>query len=277
MLFIMMRALQVGVVVCVVADPVAAQWLQYPTPGVPRDSRGKPNLSAPAPRTADGKPDLSGLWQLDTSCSAGERCPPAAQTADYPVAPEFLNMGARVRGGLPYQPWAAALVKERSARFGADDPVALCKPSGPVRLLTFPPPRKLLHMPGLVVILSERDVTFRQIFTDGRPLPKDPEPSFNGYSTGRWVKDALVVETNGLRDGMWLDRQGSPITDAAKVTETFRRVNYGRLEIEVTVDDPKAYAAPWTVSLVQKIMLDTDLLEYHCNDNEKDRAHLIVK
>ena len=152
--------------------------------------------------------------------------------------------------------------------------MTLCKPAGALRLLTFPPPRKVLQLAGLVVILSERDVTYRQIFTDGRPLPKDPEPSFNGYSTGRWVKDTLVVETNGLRDG-WLDRRGSPMTDEARITEKFRRVNYGRLEVEVTVDDQKAYTKPFTVTLNQKILLDTDLLEYHCNDNEKDRAHLI--
>jgi hypothetical protein len=264
------RVLQIVVVSCLMTGPVAAQWLQYPTPGVPRDARGTPNLSAPAPRVANGRPDLSGVWQLEASCPP-DGCP------DYAPAPEFANFGAKLRDGLPYQPWAAALVKERSAQLGKDDPVAWCKPAGALRLLTYPPPRKVLQLPGLVVILSERDVTFRQIFTDGRPLPKDPEPSWNGYSTGRWVKDTLVVETNGLRDGIWLDRRGSPMTDAARITEKFRRVNYGRLEVEVTVDDPKAYTAPWTVTLVQKIMLDTDLLEYHCNDNEKDRAHLVGK
>jgi len=146
-----------------------------------------------------------------------------------------------------------------------------------LRLLTFPPPGKLLQLPGLVVILTERDVTFRQIFTDGRPLPEDPEPSFNGYSTGRWVRDTLVVETVGLRDGIWIDRIGSPMTDAARITERFHRVNYGRLDIEVTVNDPKAYTKPWTVTLAQRILPDTDLLEYHCNDNEKDRVHLVGK
>jgi hypothetical protein len=256
--------------------PAAAQWLHYPTPGVPHGSDGKPNLSAPAPRISDGKPDLSGLWQLDTTCPP-QGCEGVNQVGDYPVAPEFRYIGARLRGGLPYQPWAAALVKQRSEQNGKDDPVTLCKPAGALRLLTFPPPRKVLQLPGLVVILSERDVTYRQIFTDGRPLPKDPEPSFNGNSTGRWVKDTLIVETNGLRDGMWLDRRGSPMTDAARITEKFRRVNYGRLEIEVTVDDPKAYTTPWTVTLNQQILLDTDLLEYHCNDNEKDRARLVGK
>jgi len=233
------------VVAFLTGTPAAAQWLQYPTARVPRDSHAKPNLAAPVPRTFDGKPDLSGLWQLDTSCPP-QGCEGANQVGDYPVAPEFRNFGARLRNGLPYQPWAADLVKQRSEQNGKDDPV----------------------------ILSERDVTYRQIFTDGRPLPKDPEPSFNGYSTGRWVKDTLVVETNGLREG-WLDRRGSPITDVARITEKFRRVNYGRLEVEVTVDDPKAYTTPFTVTLNQKILLDTDLLEYHCNDNEKDRAHLV--
>jgi hypothetical protein len=256
------------VVVFLMITPAGAQWLHYPTSGVPRDARGKPNLSAPAPRAVDGKPDLSGVWQLDASCPP-EGCP------DYPVGPEFGNFGARLRDGLPYQPWAAALVTERSAQSGKDDPVSWCRPAGALRLLTYPPPRKLLQLPGLVVILSERDVTYRQIFTDGRPLPQDPEPSWNGYSTGRWVKDTLVVETNGLRDGIWLDRRGSPMTGAAKVTEKFRRVNYGRLEIDVTVDDPKAYTKPWTVTLAQTILPDTDLLEYHCNDNEKDRGHLV--
>jgi len=263
------------VVVVLTIAPAAAQWLQYPTPGVPRDSQGKPNLAAPAPRTSDGKPDLSGLWQLDTSCPP-QGCEGVNQVGDYPVAPEFRNFGARLPNGLPYQPWAAALVKQRSEQNGKDDPVTLCKPADVLRLLTFPPPRKLLQVPGLVVILSERDVTYRQIFTDGRPLPKDPEPSFNGYSTGRWMNDTLVVETNGLREG-WLDRRGSPLTEAARITERFRRVNYGRLEIEVTVDDSKAYTTPFTVALNQKILLDTDLLEYHCNDNEKDRAHLVGK
>lgn len=252
------------------ASSAQAQWLKYPTPGVPRLADGKPDLTAPAPRTADGKPDLSGVWQLEARC-------PAEGCRDYPGAPEFANLGAKLRGGLPYQAWAADLVKKRSADLGRDDPVAFCRPGGAVRILTFPPYRKFIQLPGLFVILSERDVTFRQIFIDGRPLPIDPEPSWNGYSTGRWQGDALVVETNGLRDGTWLDRNGSPMTDAAKLTERFRRVNYGRLEVEVTVDDSKAYTRPWTVTLTQQIVVDTELLDYHCNDNEKDANHLVGK
>jgi hypothetical protein len=152
-----------------------------------------------------------------------------------------------------------------------------CKPSGSLRLLTFPPFRKFLQLPGLFVILSERDVTYRQIFLDGRPLPDDPTPTWNGYSVGRWDGDPLVVQTIGFRDDTWLDRNGSPMTAAAKVTERFRRINDGRLEVDVTVDDPKAYTRPWTVTLTQLLVPDTELLDYHCLDNERDRTHMVGK
>jgi len=137
--------------------------------------------------------------------------------------------------------------------------------------------KKVIQTPGLLVIINERDVMYRQIFTDGRPLPLDPHPSWNGYSTGRWEGDTLVVQSNGFRDDGWLDRGGSPLTAAAKITERFRRVNFGRMEIEVTVDDPKAYTAPWTVKLTQVIALNTDLLDYVCLENEKDLAHVPAK
>jgi hypothetical protein len=255
----------------VFAIPTAsAQWLNYPTARVPRLSNGNPNLTAPAPRTGDGKPDLSGIWQLEA------RCPPEG-CGDYPAAPEFADLGARLKGGLPYQPLAAELVEKRAAQLGRDDPVGSCRPAGAIRLLTFPPPRKILQLPGEVVILSERDVTYRQIFTDGRPLPHDPDPSWNGFSTGKWEGDTLIAQTIGVRDGTWLDRKGSPMTDAAKITERFRRVNYGRLEIEVTVDDPKAYIQPWTIKLNQLIVLNTELLDYYCLDNERDATHMIGK
>ena len=250
--------------------PLSAQWLNYPTAGVPRLADGKPNLDAPAPRLADGKPDLSGVWQLEASC-------PSEGCADYPAAPEFLNIAAKLKGGLPYQPWASELVEKRAADLGRDDPVAHCRPAGALRSLTFPPPRKIVQLANLMVILSERDVTYRQIFTDGRPLPKEPDPAWNGYSSGKWQGDVLVVNTIGFRDGTWIDRRGNFITEAAKMTERFRRVNYGRLEVELTIDDPKAYTKPWTVRLNQLIQLDTELLEYFCQDNEKDAPHLVGK
>jgi hypothetical protein len=258
---------RVAAVSIIVFVPAQAQWLNYPTPGAPRLPNGKPNLSAAAPRLGS-KPDLSGVWHLESPACGQDGC------GDYPGALEFLDIGAKLEGGLPYQPWAAELVKKRAADLGRDDPVAFCRPAGAIRLLTYPPPRKIIQTPQVVLILSERDVTFRQIFTDGRPLPKDPEPSFNGYSTGRWEGDALVVRTIGFRDGIWLDRKGSPITDAATMTERFRRVNYGRLEIELTITDMKAYTKPWTIKLNQLIVPDTELLDYYCQDNEKDVKHL---
>jgi len=249
-----------------------SQWLKYPTAGVPKTPSGLPDLSAPTPRTADGKPDLSGIWEIENTGG----CPPYG-CPDLPLSKEFLNIGARLAGGLPYQPWAADVVKKRMADNGQEDPASRCQPAGPIRLFTFPQYRKMVQVPGLLVMLSERDVTFRQIFTDGRELPKDPQPSFHGYSSGRWDGDTLIVQTNGFRDGMWLDRSGSPLTDAAKMTERFRRVNYGKLEIEITIDDPKAYTALWTVKFNQFIVLNTELLEYFCQENEKDQPHLVGK
>jgi hypothetical protein len=137
--------------------------------------------------------------------------------------------------------------------------------------------RKIVQTPGLIVILNERNATYRQIFTDGRPLPQDPQPSFNGYSTGKWDGDTLVVTTSGFREGTWLDRKGSPLTESGTITERFHRVNVGRLEIEITVDDSKAYTAPWTIKLSQNLKVDTELLDYICLENEKDTPHLVGK
>jgi hypothetical protein len=247
---------------CLVGS-VSAQWLEHRTANVPRLADGKPNLAAPAPRAVDGKPDLSGIWYLHFDGCGRFGC------ADYQAGPEFFDYGAKLPGGLPYLPWAATLVKERMSQFAKDDPIGLCRPGGLFRFHTFPPPRKMLQLSNLVVILSERDVTYRQIFVDGRSLPTDPEPTWNGYSVGRWEGETLVVQTNGLREGTWIDRNGSPLTAAAQVTERFRRVSFGRLDIEVTVNDPKAYSRPWTVTLNQDLAADTELLDYHCTDNEK--------
>jgi len=138
-----------------------------------------------------------------------------------------------------------------------------------------PYPRKMIQVPGLLVILFERDTAYRQIFTDGRPLPDDPQPGFNGYSTGKWEGDTLIVETKGFRDGTWLDVSGTPLTDAATVTERFRRPNVGRLEIEITVNDPKAYTKPWTIQVNQAFAADTDMLEFVCPENERDARRLV--
>jgi len=251
-----------------------AQWLHYPTPGLPRTPDGKPNLAAPAPRASDGHPDLSGIWQIDlTKCRPGQPC----ENDSDGGAREFSDIAIHLGSGLPYQQWASEVVKKRTADLGKDDPVALCQPAGALRLLTYPLYRKIIQTPAVTVILSERDVTYRQLFTDGRPLPKDPEPTWNGYSVGKWEGDTLVVETVGFHDGTWLDRRGSPLTEAGRMTERFRRTSFGKLDIEVTVDDAQAYTKPWTVRLPQHLVSDTELLDYHCNDNEKDVVHAVGK
>jgi hypothetical protein len=256
----------------VFAAPLHAQWVDYPTPGVPRTPAGTANLNAPTPRSIDGHPDLSGIWDIEHN----RPCPPDG-CPDMRVGQEFLDIGWGVKGGLPYQPWAAKIVKERIENNGKDDPTTLCSSAGIIKNLTSPLLRKIIQVPGLLIILSERNENYRQIFTDGRPLPSIDLPSFNGFSSGRWEGDTLVVQTIGFKDGLWLDHVGSPMTDAAKVTERFRRVNYGKLEIEVTVDDPKAYTNPWTVKLNHSIVADTELVDYNCLENEKDVQHLVGK
>jgi hypothetical protein len=178
---------------------------------------------------------------------------------------------------VPYQPWAAELNKQRKLRDGIDGQETRCQPLFVLQKMAFPGPKKIIQTPGLLLVLWERNMEYRQIFTDGRPLPVDPNPSWQGYSSGKWEDDTLVVETSGFRDGLWADGFGSPLTDAAKVTERFRRPNYSQMEIEVTVDDPKAYTRPWTIKLNQYIMLDTDLLEQYLCENEKDVVHMGVR
>ncbi len=248
---------------------VSAQWLHYPTAGVPKKPDGSPDLSAPAPRTIDGKPDFTGTWEPEKN----KPCPPEG-CDDIQVPQEFVNIGWSVKGGLPFQSWALELKKARQARYSIDDPATQCLPVGIMKTHTAPLLKKLVQVPGLLLILSERNAMYRQIFTDGRPLPEEPQPSWNGYSTGKWEGDTLVVQSNGFREDGWLDRGGTPATDALKLTERFRRINFGRMEIDLTVDDTKAYTRPWDVHLVQTLALDTDLLDYICLENEKDRAHM---
>jgi len=259
------RALVFGVLL----SPLPGQWINHPTAGVPRTADGKPDLGAACPRTPDGKPDLSGLWLMQTSRQGNPNFPGCE-----PVPDEFINIAASLKSGLPYQPWAADLVKVRGKEQRVNDPMSHCLPVGPVRLYTWPSPRKVIQAAELLVIMNEFSTSYRQIFTDGRPLPADPNPSWNGYSSGKWEGDTLVVQTNGLRDGLWLDATGNPLTESAKLTEKFRRIDFGHLQIEITVDDPKAYTKPWTVTLTQTIKLDTDLLDFNCVENEKDSSHL---
>jgi hypothetical protein len=267
--------------VLLASSALFAQWPAYPTAGVPKTPDGKPNLTGPAPRTPDGKPDLSGIWKFVDSPDARPGPPPPAGTRSsgigvrIPGLLQFFDIGSTLKDGLPFQPWAAELRSQRVAQNNKDNPDAHCLPAGLVQLHTHPEPRKIIQTPGLIVILYEANAGVRQIFTDGRPLPgNDPEPWWYGYSTGKWDGDTLVVQTTGFRDDVWLDVEGSPLTKSGKMTELFRRVNYGNMEIEVTVDDAKAYTKPWTVKVNHRIMLDTDLIEFVCQENEKDAVHL---
>ena len=239
--------------------PATAQWLDYKTPGIPRLRDGKPNLSAPVPRTADGKPDLSGIYQ---ATNGGQ----------------FQNVAAGLRPeDFPIQPWAAALAKKREEENRKDDPYSHCMPPAVPRINVANHPFKILQLPGVLAILYETSNVFRQIFTDGRPLPTDPQPTWLGYSVGRWENDTLVVDSNGFNDRNWLDGdKGHPLSDALRVTERFRRIDFGHLEIQVTIDDPKVYTKPWTIKESLNLLPDTELLENIC-ENERDSGHLVGK
>jgi hypothetical protein len=236
------------------ATSVDAQWLKQPTPGMPRTADGKPNLAVATPRAADGHADLSGLWQLGTEIGYA-----ANITAD--IAPADI------------QPWASALSRKRLEDFGKDDPeITGCMPGGP-RHITRGGLTKIIQTPTVVIFLFE-DLSYRQIFLDGRQMPKDPNPTWMGYSIGRWDGDTLVIETSGFNDRTWLDFAGHPHSEMLRMTERFRRPTFGRMELQVTLDDPTVYAKPLTVSAGGNFVPDTDLIEFVC-ENEKDRAHLV--
>ena len=254
--------------IAVASVSLEAQWIGYPTANVPRTRDGKPNFAAPAPRAANGKPDFSGVWEAEgySRGTEGTGAPPRTV---------FFDLAHALGSRPPYQPWAGEVYDRRKADQSKDNPDARCLPLGPLQMLAHPLPKKILQSPGLLVLLHERNMEFRQIYIDGRPAPRDPNPSWYGYSTARWEGDALVVDTNGLRDGLWADFDGSPLTDQAKIRERFRRPNFGTLLVDVTIDDPKAYTRPFTVAVNSHLALDTDLLEYACLENEKDAKRLV--
>ena len=246
----------------------SAQWLDYPTPNVPSTPDGKPSLDAPTPRTPDGKPDFSGMWGWETRANCGARC------NDFQISREFMNIAATLSNKLPYRPEVADLVKKRTSEQDAD-PNVHCMPRDAPRIWTDDYYKRIFMVPGRMIILTERNMQYRQIFMDGRPLPEDPNPTWNGYSTAKWDGDTLVVETIGFKDDLWLDAAGNPLTNAGRMSERIRRPNYGKLEVEITIDDPSVYTAPWTVKLNQPLVLDSELLDYYCLENERDWIHMV--
>jgi hypothetical protein len=263
------RSVAVILVAVVMRSSVAAQWPPYPTPEVSRLANGQPNLEGPAPRTPQGTSDLSGLWRYVRRPGLPE---PQAGALGQPRVgtSQFWDIGTGLAEPIPFTPWARDVLAKRMADNSKDNPDAHCLPIGIMQLHTHGDPRRIVQTPRLIVMLYEANTGVRQIYTDGRPLPNnDPQPWYHGYSVGRWQGDTLIVETVGLRDDGWLDVNGTPLTSTGKLTERFRRGNFGTLDIEVTVEDPKAYTRPWTAHIRQQIMLDTDLFEFVCQENEK--------
>lgn len=257
-----MKLLSVIVVATVSVTAAPAQWFNHPTAGLPRTADGKPDLAAPTPKISDGKPDLSGIWLP-------------------PDTTYFMDLGADLRpGDVPYQPWAKTLATQRQQGVHKDDPLAQCMPPGVPRVETHGGhPFKIIQTPRELIVLYETSTNevFREIFTDGRTLPSDPQPSWKGYSIGRWEGDAMVVETIGFNDRGWIDTEkGRPQTEALHVTERFRRKNVGNLELSITIDDPKAYTKPWSAKLTLNLVPDTELIETVC-ENSRNTEHMVGK
>jgi len=252
----------------VLAALATAQWLNHPTPGIPRTPDGKPNLTAPVPKTADGKPDLTGLWQR-------QRNPNQRRTtlAMGPNLEDFMREGEKIP---PMLPAAQALHQQRMANFMADRPSSRCLPHGIPDQMLIGVPLKIVQNPGLTLILYEEFARFRQIFTDGRDFPPVSAPAWLGYSIGKWDKDTFVVDTRGFNDRSWLDDSGRPHTEALHTIERFHRTDFGHMDVEVTIDDPGAYTKPWSFPMQFQFLADTEMIEDVC-DNERDSNHSVGK
>jgi hypothetical protein len=248
----MRRAVLMALLAVVATAGLRAQWLNVPTPGAPRLPNGRVDLAAPAPRAPDGRTSLAGLWKPSPARLIGD-----------------ISAGLAAGERIPYQPWAEVVVKERAANLAKDDPTSNCIVGGVPRSDFVPYPFKILEMPGMVVILYEAIHSYRQIFTDGRSLPKDPSPAWFGYSVGKWDRDAFVVDSHGFNDNVWLDNAGRPAGESLRVSERFIRRDFGHMDIVITIDDPKTYTRPWTVTQPLVYQPDDELIEYICDENNR--------
>ena len=251
-----MKTITVTSALFLLAIPLSAQWFDWRTPGVPRTADGKPNLKAPTPRTSDGKPDLSGIWQ------------PEVTAYRFDVIQDLKEESI-------FRPEAEALFLKRVRDFRRDDPVTNCLPGGPSEMVngTY----RLIQTPTLVAILHEGGMgRYRQVHMDGRKLPKDPNPTWTGYSIGHWEGDTLLMESAGYNDRTWLDRAGHPHSESLRVTERFLRPDFGRIQYQITYDDPETLDKPLTLSLTAHWAGDTDMLENVCNESDRDKSHMIA-
>ncbi len=265
------------------AAALLAQWLNYPAPNVPRLPNGKVDLAAKAPRTRDGKPDLSGVWQTELEPADVIKSRAGNDAAKFIVPGDDPNTFSRYFFDLlsdfnadtsPMRPAAVEYMRTRPAR-AAGNPGGGCLPHGlPMSDLMSYAPFKIVQTPGMVAVLYELDNNFRQIYMDGRPLPKDPQPTWGGYSVGRWEGDTLVVDATGFTDRMKLDVAGHPHSETMRLQERFRRRDFGHLDVTITVDDPVWYTKPFTVKTTEILLPDSDVLETVCSENEKDGSHL---
>jgi hypothetical protein len=254
------------------APAASAQWPARTVPDVPRSTDGTVNLTAPTPRTSHGRPDLSGLWipQPDPNGK-----PEGVENTVFPRYLINVTKDLEDQGGL-LVPTAESRYRKRLATEGVEDPIAHCQPPGSSRIFSLPRPTKIIETPSAMLLLHEHDTTYRQIFTDGRPLPEEPFPTWMGYSIGRWDHDTFVVTTIGLTDRIWLDVQGHPQTEALVMTERFRRIDVGHLDIEVTYADPGTFKTPLTITHKLRLLPDQEMIEYFCSDNEKDRHRYVT-
>jgi hypothetical protein len=256
-----------------------AQWLNYPTPGTPRTSDGKPNLTAPARRAANGKPDLSGVWQVEPTPAEEMKRLFGDLSADGALGDTTAAFSKYLINVLldfkpeesPLRPEFANLVRQRSKQ---ESPLTRCLPFGIPGDDVLPGPFKIIQTADLILVRNEYENTFRQIYMDGRKVPADPEPLWLGYSVGKWEGDTLVVDTVGFNDKGWLDGMGHPHSEALHLVERFTRRDFGHMDVRVTIDDPKVYTKPFSIQFTELLLPDTDVTEYFCNENEKDQSHI---
>ena len=277
------RFIRVGVALVGAMLCAHGQWLNYPTPGTPRTPDGKPNLSAKTPRASNGKPDLSGVWQTEYA-PPGENERLFGGLVKFVVPGDdpstfskyFINILADFKPEeSPIRPEAAEIFRRNAERRGTDNPATRCLPQGLPRADIFNyAPFKIIQTPGIIAVLYEVDNTHRQIYTDGRKLPVDPQPAWLGYSVGRWEGDTLVVDVAGFTDRSWLDLFGHPHSEELRIQERFQRRDFGHMDLSVTIEDPKMYTRPFTIKVTEVLLPDSDILESICNENEKDRVHL---
>jgi hypothetical protein len=257
-----------------IAGQASAQWPDYPTHNVPRTRDGEVDMNAPAPRTRDGHIDFSGIWAARFNFGGPRGGDAAPEAADSPPVATFGDVGRNIVGGAPYTYLARQVKEQRMARGMQDNPDAHCLPMGHMQFHLHPQPREMIQTDDVIVILYEGNAGIRQIFLDGRPSPdNNPLPWWYGYSTGHWEGDELVVVTTHMKDDGWLDVNGSPFTSQGTITERFRRPDFGSLEIDVTIEDPTAYTEPFTVRVNQRIMVDTSMIEFVCNENEQSSEY----